>query len=54
MPSIARFHGLIVYMYTEYDEVHHLPHFHMRYAELWASFSLDPLSWPGLKCIQTS
>jgi len=42
MPSIARFRDIIVYMYTEYNEVHHLPHFHVKYAGNWASFSLNP------------
>jgi hypothetical protein len=41
MPSIARFRGLTIYMYTEYD-VHRLPHFHVYYGEYQASFALNP------------
>jgi hypothetical protein len=41
MPSIARFRGISIYMYTEYD-VHRLPHFHVYYGEYQASFSLVP------------
>ncbi len=42
MPSIARFFGIIVYMYTEYKGGHRLPHFHAKYSEHWATFSINP------------
>lgn len=41
MPSIARFRGITIYMYTEPD-IHRLPHFHAYYAEHLASFTINP------------
>ena len=43
MPLIAQFRGISVYMYTERDAPHHLPHFHVYYDEHLASFVLTPL-----------
>ena len=45
MPSIARFRGITIYMYTETNAPHRLAHFHAYYGEYLASFALDP---PGL------
>ena len=45
MPSIARFRGITIYIYTERDAPHRLPHFHAYYAEYLASFTINP---PGL------
>lgn len=42
MPSIASFQGITIYMYTERDAPHHLPHFHAYYAEFIASFAITP------------
>ncbi len=42
MPLIASFQGINIYMYTEVDTPHHLPHFHAYYAEFIASFSVSP------------
>ena len=39
MPEVARFYGIIITMY--FDE-HHQPHFHARYADFKAAFSIDP------------
>jgi len=42
MPSIARFQGISIYIYTERDVPHHWPHFHVFYGEYLASFSIHP------------
>ena len=42
VPIVARFQGIGIYMYTEVDTPHHLPHFHVRYHEYRASFAIDP------------
>ncbi|NJR53069.1 MAG: DUF4160 domain-containing protein [Leptolyngbyaceae cyanobacterium CSU_1_3] len=42
MPLIAQFRGISVYMYTEPNAPHHLPHFHTYYAEYAATFTLMP------------
>jgi hypothetical protein len=45
MPVISRFQGITVYLYTERDAPHRLPHFHVYYGEYLASFAITP---PGL------
>jgi hypothetical protein len=45
MPILSQFRGISVYMYTERDAPHHLPHFHVYYGEYQASFVITP---PGL------
>lgn len=40
MPEICRFFGIVIAMY--YKE-HALPHFHAKYAEKWAAFSIEQL-----------
>jgi hypothetical protein len=43
MPELSRFFGVIVRMYMEAGEPHHLPHFHAYYQKQVAVFSLDPI-----------
>lgn len=42
MPLIAQFRGISIYMYTEPNAPHHLPHFHTYYGEYSATFTLMP------------
>ena len=44
MPSISQFRGISIYIYTEKDTPHHLPHFHAYYGEYLASFAINPPS----------
>lgn len=44
MPEIARFFGIIITIYMEVEEVHQIPHFHARYGEYHASYSIDPIT----------
>lgn len=41
MPEISRFLGIIISMY--FDE-HNPPHFHARYGDMTAEFSIEPLA----------
>jgi hypothetical protein len=43
MPELSRFFGIIIRMYMEVGEPHHVPHFHAYYQEESAVFSLDPV-----------
>lgn len=43
MPELSRFYGIIIRMYMEAGEPHHLPHFHAYYQEHVAVFGLDPV-----------
>ncbi len=43
MPEISRFLGIIITMYWEADAPHHAPHFHVRYNEYRASYSIEPI-----------
>lgn len=43
MPELSRFYGIIIRMYMEVGEPHHLPHFHAYYQEHVAVFGLDPV-----------
>lgn len=36
MPILAMFYGVVVYMYFYDTQKHHLPHFHVEYAEFSA------------------
>jgi hypothetical protein len=45
MPSISRFQGISIYIYTERDAPRRLAHFHAYYGEYLASFAISP---PGL------
>ncbi|MEM7534329.1 MAG: DUF4160 domain-containing protein [Chloroflexota bacterium] len=42
MPSISIFRGITIYIYTERNAPHSLPHFHAYYGEYVASFAMDP------------
>ena len=44
MPEIARFFDTIITIYLEADEVHQVPHFHVRYIEYQASYSIAPIT----------
>lgn len=41
MPEVSRFFGIIITMYYE-TGTHQQPHFHARYGEYRASFTIDP------------
>lgn len=41
MPEISRFYGIVIVMYAEAGEQHNLPHFHARYGEYQATFSIQ-------------
>lgn len=43
MPELSRFYGIIVRMYMEVGEPHHLPHFHAYYQDEVAVYGLDPI-----------
>ena len=43
MPELSRFFGIIVRMYMEAGEPHHLPHFHAYYQDEVAIITLDPV-----------
>jgi hypothetical protein len=43
MPELSRFFGIIIRMYMETGEPHHLPHFHAYYQNDAAVFSLEPI-----------
>lgn len=43
MPELSRFYGVIIRMYMEAGEPHHLPHFHAYYQDDVAVFSLEPI-----------
>ncbi|RMF00300.1 MAG: DUF4160 domain-containing protein [Chloroflexi bacterium] len=39
MPEVSRFYGIIIAMYYEFGR-HQLPHFHTRYGEHRATFTI--------------
>jgi hypothetical protein len=41
MPTISMFYGIIVSMFFEIKEKHHLPHIHVRYKGYKASVSIE-------------
>ena len=43
MPELSRFFGIIIRMYMEPGEPHHLSHFHAYYQDESAVFGLDPI-----------
>ena len=43
MPELARFFGIIIRMYAEFDAQHHRPHFHAYYQEHAAVYGIDPI-----------
>lgn len=47
MPEISRFHGIVIRMFAEPAERHHLPHFHAVYQDKAAAFAIDTLAMLG-------
>ena len=43
MPELVRFFGIIVRMFVETGERHHLPHIHVYYQEDTAVYGIDPI-----------
>ena len=43
MPELSRFFGIIIRMYTEAGEAHHLAHFHAYYQDSVAVFGINPI-----------
>ena len=41
MPTICMFYGIIISMYFEIKQKHHLPHIHARYQDYKASIAID-------------
>ena len=41
MPTISMFYGIIISMFFEIKEKHHLPHIHIRYQGMKASIAID-------------
>lgn len=41
MPTISMFYGIIVSMFFEINDKHHLPHIHVRYQGAKASISIE-------------
>lgn len=41
MPTISMFYGIIILMYFEIKEKHHLAHIHIRYQNFKASMSIE-------------
>ena len=48
MPVLSMFYGIIVRMYREIGERHHVPHFHAAYAEHSIVIGLDGATLEGL------
>src|SRR5437762_11629641 len=44
MPELSRFYGIIIRMFSEPSERHHMPHFHAYYGEHVAVFSISPVA----------
>jgi hypothetical protein len=43
MPEISRFFGIIIRMFIETGERHHIPHIHAYYQDRKAVYSIDPI-----------
>ena len=43
MPELSRFYGIIIRMFSEPTERHHVPHFHAYYQEHVAIFGIEPV-----------
>ena len=43
MPELSRFFGIIIRMYMEAGDPHHLPHFHAYYQDEVAVIGLNPV-----------
>lgn len=44
MSEISRFFGIVITMYWEGGGQHNSPHFHVRFGEHRASYSIDPVA----------
>lgn len=44
MPELSRFFGIIITMYLEAGEPHVIAHFHVRYGEYQATYSIEPIA----------
>ena len=44
MPELSRFYGIIIRMFSEPLERHHIAHFHAYYGEHVAVFSISPVA----------
>jgi len=44
MPELSRFFGIIIRMFWEVGEPHHLPHFHAYYQNDVAVYGINPTS----------
>lgn len=44
MPELSPFYGIIIRMFSEPSEQHHVPHFHACYGEHVAAFSVSPVA----------
>ena len=47
MPTISMFYGIIVSMFFEIEDKHHLPHIHARYQGMKASMAIGDGSVPA-------
>lgn len=47
MPELSRFFGIIIRMFVEVGDPHHLPHFHAYYQDQAAVFAVDTLECLG-------
>ena len=47
MPKISRFYGIIIAMYLEVGNKHHLPHSHATYQQWRAAFSIKHIEISG-------
>ncbi len=47
MPELSRFHGIVIRMFAEAGEGHHIPHFHAYYQGHEAVFAFDPVACIG-------
>jgi hypothetical protein len=43
MPELSRFYGIIIRMYVEAGQPHHLPHFHAYYQDEVAVVGVNPV-----------
>ena len=43
MPELSRFGGIVIRMYFEAGEPHHLPHFHAYCQDAAAVYAIDPV-----------
>ena len=44
MPELSRFYGIIIRMFAEPGERHHIAHFHAYYQEHTAVFTISPVA----------